>query len=442
MHIALMGVERLVPELEDLSPMLALLPRSATGQKLTSYVHLIQGPRRETDPDGPEERHLILIDNGRFALAQSWLSEALYCIRCGACTDACPVYREVGGHAYESVYSGPIGSVVSAGLFGMKDYGHLAKASSLCGACLEVCPVGIDIPSLLLRVRSDYSKQIIQPSVPHWGMRVYAWLTNSPKRFRWAQRIASLGTKLLPKHQGWGRWLPATASAWTGSRDFPPFAKVPFRDQFNKINQTIGHAPIRDRSAEHTISIPTPQVDVVDQFEQELHRLKGTFIRCSEDQVADLIAEKLHELGDQRVLCRMDDHSLTTIITRLRDEGVIIVEPHLRDGVDRETQHKHWGELEIGLTGSSAGIAETGTLVLSTSDSQIASLLPKTHIAVLSSDQIYAGFGEWARAGGKETLLQSQSVSLISGPSRTADIEMTLTLGVHGPGQVIVYCVD
>lgn len=179
-HIAIMGVERLVPSLDDLALMLQLLPRSATGQKTTSYVTLIQNPRREGEPDGPDERHVILLDNGRLAMANSPLAELLLCIRCGACLNVCPVFREIGGHAYGSVYPGPIGSVVSPGLFGLSDFGHLAKASTLCGACKEVCPVGIDFPTMLLRVRDAYSKHTPQP--------LAMWLAMSSTPGSWSRR--------------------------------------------------------------------------------------------------------------------------------------------------------------------------------------------------------------------------------------------------------------
>jgi L-lactate dehydrogenase complex protein LldF len=151
-HIALMGMERLVPSLDDLALMLALLPRSATGQKITVYANLLHGPRRSDEPDGPRERHLVVVDNGRSALRQSPLAEILYCIRCGACLNGCPVFREIGGHAYVgadgqgSAYPGPMGSVLSPALFGRAEFGHLARASSLCGACKENCPVDIDLP--------------------------------------------------------------------------------------------------------------------------------------------------------------------------------------------------------------------------------------------------------------------------------------------------------
>src|SRR4030042_673502 len=159
-NIALMGIERIVPTLDALCLMLSLLPRSATGQKPSVYTSLLTSPRREDDPDGPQERHIIMVDNGRNEVRGSELSEILFCIRCGACLNACPVFREIGGHAYVgrdgkgSAYQGPVGSVVSPALFGQCEYGHLARASSLCGACKEACPGAVDLPKLLLRVRA------------------------------------------------------------------------------------------------------------------------------------------------------------------------------------------------------------------------------------------------------------------------------------------------
>ena len=143
LHIALMGMERLVRNLDDLAIMLSLLPRSATGQKLSVYTQLVHSPFPG------QQRHLILLDNGRSRLRNSPLKESLYCIRCGSCLNACPVFREIGGHAYHSTYSGPIGSVISAGFFG-SDFVPLAQASSLCGACKDACPVDIDLPKLFL----------------------------------------------------------------------------------------------------------------------------------------------------------------------------------------------------------------------------------------------------------------------------------------------------
>jgi len=145
-HIGITGMEKVIPSLQDLSIFLRLLPQSATGQRITSYVSMTTGPRRSDDEDGPEEFHLVLVDNGRSRmLADPALREALYCIRCGACLNICPVYARVGGHAYGSVYPGPIGAVITPQLQTLRQTSQLPFASSLCGACLEVCPVKIPI---------------------------------------------------------------------------------------------------------------------------------------------------------------------------------------------------------------------------------------------------------------------------------------------------------
>ena len=229
-HIALMGLERLVPTLADLEVMLRLLPRSATAQKLTSYVSLLTGPRRPGEPDGPEELHLVLLDNGRSRTLGGDLAESLMCIRCGACLNVCPVFREIGGHAYNSPYGGPIGSVVSTALFGT-DFSQLANASTLCGACRDVCPVRIDIPTMLLAVRGHYRESGHAPAWLRLGMVAWEWAMARPARYRLAQRAASLGTRLLSR-QGRLRWLPPPLDGWTRRRDFPVFAASTFRDRW------------------------------------------------------------------------------------------------------------------------------------------------------------------------------------------------------------------
>ena len=152
-HIAVMGIEKVIPRMSDLSHFLEILARTGTGQKLTTYCNFISGPRRNGDIDGPRAVHVVIMDNGRSAmLADPVLREALCCLRCGACLNVCPVYRRIGGHAYNSVYPGPIGSIVSPNLFGSAA-GHLPFASTLCGACRDICPVKIDIPRILLHLR-------------------------------------------------------------------------------------------------------------------------------------------------------------------------------------------------------------------------------------------------------------------------------------------------
>ncbi len=239
-HIALMGIERLVPSLEDLALLLALLPRAATGQKITVYTTLIHSPRGPGDSDGPVERHVILVDNGRTAMQNSPLAQALYCIRCGACLNACPVFREIGGHAYVSsrgepgVYSGPIGSIVAPGLFGQDDFGHLARATTLCGACKEACPVDIDLPKLLLRTRAG-GRQIQEQSTPRnvpartaLGLRLYTWLATDQRRFALAQRVAAA---LMSLGFSGRKWIGIPAfTGWGYGRRFPRPARQAYRD--------------------------------------------------------------------------------------------------------------------------------------------------------------------------------------------------------------------
>jgi L-lactate dehydrogenase complex protein LldF len=155
-HVALMGVEKVVARLEDVAPLARLLTRSATGQPITSYFNWLSSPRRPGELDGPEEVHLVILDNGRSRIyADGQLRETLECIRCGACLNACPVYQRIGGAAYGSVYMGPIGKILTPQMAGLGVAGHLAGASTLCGACYEACPVNIPIPELLLRLRQE-----------------------------------------------------------------------------------------------------------------------------------------------------------------------------------------------------------------------------------------------------------------------------------------------
>jgi L-lactate dehydrogenase complex protein LldF len=230
-HVAMMGIERLVPTMADLGVMLKVLARSATGQRLTVYTNLINGPRPRGEADGPDELHVVLVDNGRSRVLGSELAEILYCIRCGACLTACPVYQEIGGHAYGSIYSGPVGAVLTPALTGVASAVDLPHASSLCGACRDVCPVRIDIPRMLLALRADRAAVAAAPRWMRAGMRVYAWMGTRPAAFRAAGRLAALGTRLVAR-RGWIRRLPGPLGGWTHSRDFPAMAVRSFQDRW------------------------------------------------------------------------------------------------------------------------------------------------------------------------------------------------------------------
>jgi len=229
-HVALMGIEKLVPRLCDLAVMLKLLARSSTGQPLTVYTTLVSGPRRPTDRDGPEELHVVLLDNRRSDLLGGPLSEVLRCIRCGACLNACPVFRNIGGHAYGSVYPGPIGSLVTPLLGGLFEHAELPRASSLCGACTVACPVKIEIPELLVKLRAlTRSRQTLAKRL---GMRIWRWAVGSATVFDWCQR--SMRWFLRPNRDGWVGRGPGPVRAWTKLRDLPPLPARSFRRRWRE----------------------------------------------------------------------------------------------------------------------------------------------------------------------------------------------------------------
>jgi L-lactate dehydrogenase complex protein LldF len=229
-HVALVGIEKVIPRLIDLPVFLKLLARGATGQTLSVYTTLITGPRKPGESDGAEEFHLVLLDNGRSRVLATPFRESLQCIRCGACLNACPVYRRIGGHAYGGVYSGPIGSILTPLYDSMPDNPHLPHASSLCGACQAACPVKINIPHMLIGLR-EMQRQ--QPRMKgRWeklAYRLTAAVLSRPWLYRLAVKSARLGLGLLARG-GWVRSLPGPGAAWTSVRDFPVPARRSFRE--------------------------------------------------------------------------------------------------------------------------------------------------------------------------------------------------------------------
>ncbi len=226
-HIALVGIEKLVPRDRDLGVLLNLLARSATAQQLTVYTEFISGPRAATQPDGPEEMHVIFVDNGRTEVLASECREILRCIRCGACLNVCPIYRQASGHAYRSVYPGPVGAVLSPLLAGKKfpELADLPKASSLCGACNEVCPVNIPIPDLLLRLRAK-GKEAKAPLAAAGTPPMGAWAMLASSPFVW--KFALLGGRLMNLIPT--RFIPVPAlRAWEQKRTLPAWRGGSFR---------------------------------------------------------------------------------------------------------------------------------------------------------------------------------------------------------------------
>ncbi len=228
--VTIMGIEKLVPRLGDLEVFLQLLPRSATGERMNPYTSLWTGV---TERDGPQELHVVLLDNGRSAALRDPVGrQALQCIRCGACLNVCPVYTRVGGHAYGTVYPGPIGAILTPQLRGMERYASLPFASSLCGACAEVCPVKIDIPGVLLHLRAE-AVQAKAPAAERAVFGAAAWTFAAPRRFAGAQRLARLAQAPL-RRGGLIRRLPWPLAGWTRGRDLRPVARETFREWWGR----------------------------------------------------------------------------------------------------------------------------------------------------------------------------------------------------------------
>lgn len=445
-HIALMGIERLVPSLDDLALMLDLLPRSATGQKTTVYTNLINAPRRSDEQDGPLERHLILVDNGRLAMRNSALFEALLCIRCGACLNACPVFEELGGHAYvndqgeSSTYPGPIGSIVSPGLFGQAQFGHLARASTLCGACQEACPVDIDLPKLLLRVRAggtSLQPRAAEQKIPMqigWGIRFYSWIATDAGRFNLALKMAGFFSRIAAPGSSWLR-LPGF-TGWGYSKDLPRPAQRPFRERWSsglEVKKTTREIqenyknPQIEPDAIGASQIPTEET-LVSRFAKELIALDGSFTLCGAEDLPELLSDILQNQGISSILSWDQELLPDGLLEALHTKGI-------------DTSQDFDAEVKVGLSGAVAASAETGTLVLTSGkgQAQFVSIIPEIHFAVLKASDIHQNF---AQVLNLKEVRQASAAALISGPSRTADIEMTLTIGVHGPRQVHVFCLE
>jgi L-lactate dehydrogenase complex protein LldF len=435
-HVALMGMERLLPTLDDLALFLSLLPRSATGQKLSVYTQLIQGPEAPSESfrSSRQEKHLIILDNGRSRLRVSPLREALYCIRCGSCLNACPIFREIGGHAYLGTdgsiapYPGPIGSVVSPGLFGLEQFGHLAQASTLCGACKDACPVDIDLPGMLSRIRAGLGPEkkaegVGLPIPVKTGLRGFRWAATLPGLFGFGQRVLGWLASILPSYFR----IPAF-TGWGFSKDFPRPEK-PFRARWKYFHPQVKAAvvPFEKPAVESAGSeIPIAQKSLHIQFMDELSALGGHVSLVKPHDIAPTLVNFLKA-------CEVDRVQAWDEIPGL--DPACLAEAGIR--VERNADPT----IKVGLTSALAGIADTGTLVVPSRHGQplTASLLPETHIAVLPVSRLKLSLPD---ALSLPEVKKSPATVLITGPSRTADIEMTLTIGVHGPKELHVFLVD
>lgn len=235
-HIVLASIEKITPTLEDVSQILRVLARSATGQEMSVYTTFSTGPKRETDVDGPEEYHVILLDNGRTNMIGTEFQEMLRCIRCGACMNHCPVYHAVGGHAYGWVYPGPMGAVLTPSLQGVDKGGNLPNASTFCGRCESVCPMRIPLPKMMRHWREREFERGLNPTTQRWGLKAWAWFARRPKLYGLGARAAMKTLALLGGRKGRLASLPL-GRGWTKYRDMPAPEGSTFQAQWAKRDQ-------------------------------------------------------------------------------------------------------------------------------------------------------------------------------------------------------------
>jgi L-lactate dehydrogenase complex protein LldF len=243
--ISIAGIDKVLPRFRDLEVMLQVLPRSATGERMNPYNSMWTGVH---PGDGPQEFHVVLLDNRRTeVLRDPEARETLQCIRCGACLNTCPVYRQTGGHAYNSVYSGPIGAILTPQLASMESGQSLPYASTLCGACYEVCPVKINIPEVLIHLRGRIvaakAKSIHALNPEAIAMRVMQWIFLGDRRLRMAQYLGRIAQRPFVRASGWIEWLPGMLGGWTRKRDLQPLPQQSFREWFEKRAANSSEVP-------------------------------------------------------------------------------------------------------------------------------------------------------------------------------------------------------
>jgi len=457
--VTVMGIEKLVPTWRDMEVFLQLLPRSSTGERMNPYTSFWSGV---SAGDGPQEFHLVLLDNGRTdVLADEIGRQALRCIRCSACLNVCPVYARTGGHAYESVYPGPIGAILTPQLKGMREARSLPYASSLCGACYEVCPVAIDIPRVLVHLRGR-----VVDSEPAWkpekaAMKAMFRAFSSRATFERAQKAARLGSWPLARG-GRIEHMPWPMSAWTMTRDLAQPPKETFRDWWKRErgDQPSGRRLKRIAPQTPPKSAPAPGPETGDARTTILGRIRSAlrdnpavevprdYRRSSDrsrDEIVDLFAERL---GEYRAsVHRSNGDEVGDVVERLcreREARRIVVPEGLPEawrprGVelvrDDDLGAHDLDSLDGALTGCALGIAETGVIVLDRGPGQgrrAITLVPDYHVCVVGEDQVVDLVTE-AVEKLEPAVRAGRPLTFIAGPSATSDIELNRVEGVHGP---------
>ena len=464
--ITVMGIEKLVPTWRDLEVFLQSLPRSATAERMNPYTSMWTGV---TPGDGPQAFHLILLDNGRTdVLSDTVGRQALRCIRCSACLNVCPVYERTGGRAYGSVYPGPIGAILTPQLRGINVHAvdaqtaSLPYASSLCGACFEVCPVRIDIPEVLVHLRGQVVRQSEAthrlPTAEAVVMRAAAWTLATPRRLGLAERAAGLGGRILGRKGD----AAAIAGTWSGGRlvrearpqgacpRVVPCLVAPHRRRGGRLmagSPEAGRpsdaresvlARIRESLADRpsAVAIPRdyelalpPGADVTALFVERVSDYRATVHRTMVAGLPAMIAAVLRARGATRL----------AVPARVPDAWLSAADVE-RVGDDPPLSYAALDALEGVITGCAVAVAETGTIVLDAGPDQgrrVLSLLPDLHVCVVTASQVVGTVPE-----ALARLQPTRPQTWISGPSATSDIELQRVEGVHGPRTLDVILVD
>ena len=476
--VTVMGIEKVIPSWRDMEVFLQLLPRSSTGERLNPYTSVWTG----VAGDGPQEFHLVLVDNGRVqTLADEVGRQALRCIRCSACLNVCPVYARVGGHAYGSVYPGPIGAILTPQLKGIEEAPSLPYASSLCGACAEVCPVKIEIPRLLthLRAREVAARSRLDPE--KLAMKALFHIFSTRDRYERAQKVARAAARPLARGRRTISHAPGPLGRWTMSRELPAPAPETFREWWRRtrgpsgppartMTASIAHAAAKEdraggartggartdilrriRSAldgatpgdvprEYRTEDARDRDEIVNLFAERVAEYRATVHRVRESEVADAIARIATEAGAHRIGIPADLpkewRPADAASGGAAEEAGGAAERAVVELVeDASLSVQQLDGLDGAVTGCAAAIAEVGAFVLDTGAGQgrrALSLVPDLHICVVREDQVVGLVPEVVRVL-EEAVAAGRPLTFVAGPSATSDIELDRVEGVHGP---------
>ena len=437
--VSVVGIEKVVPTFADLDVFLRLLPRSSTGERMNPYTSTWTGV---TPGDGPQEVHVVLLDNGRTrALADEVGRQALRCIRCSACLNVCPVYERVGGHAYGSVYPGPIGAILNPLMRGVGEdpqVDSLPYASSLCGACYEVCPVKIDIPSVLVDLRAQVvdAHRGGMPKLEAVAMKGAASTFASSKRLGFAERFARLGTGLARRLPG-GLGLDRRARPAEGTRRVLPGLVA----AHGRGNATM----VEERGT--SVSKPSAREEILARVRAATATATATpYVapaRASTPASVDLFVERVEDY--RAVVERCSDADLGDRVAAAVKDCSVVVPEGLGVEVSGAVVDDGLSPLELDaidavVTEAVLGIAETGTIVLDHRAGQgrrAITLVPDRHVCIVRADQVVADVPDAVAL-----LHPDRPHTWISGPSATSDIELSRVEGVHGPRNLHVIVVD